>query len=739
MTRAGIFDRRAGRYRSAVAAAFDRPDFVEWLSGIRAHLDDPSAVALTSGRNRLVRVIAPVGGVLRPVVVKAFGVSALASPIAWVRGSKAERTWRVATALAARGVGTPEPSACLERWTAAGRLAESYYICSYEPGVSTFKHELIRLFREDPMCGRFMALMEAVALSVRRLHDAGLQHNDLGNQNILVRRDGSEGWHDVMFVDLNRARVHRTLSLRQRARDLSRLYLPSDLLRVFFEMYWHPDVPPPGLLNWERRFRRAYALHCATRAWRHPLRDRSKRVELPSERYPAECDMWIWDERSGQAISALRSRDRKRFQPLGGFVEQCVAVLRSACAVRRHYRRLRASAFGSPVPMAGRLRVAAEGVPETVALEMALLARLGDGVPVHVRLYHHEGQERLAQRLEVARALKAAGHAVSASLVQDRRAVLEPAAWDAFVGRSCAGLAGVADWVEVGHAVNRVKWGLWSPHDYGRLVRPLVEMARRYPKLRFTGPAGIDFEYPFVLAALREVPSGVRFSALSHHLYVDRRGGPENRQGRFSTLEKLALGRAIAAASAVCEERYIVSEVNWPLLGTGVYSPVGSPYESPGTRTNDPSVSESQYAEYMVRYLAIALCSGMADEVVWWRLAAHGYGLVDDRAADGAWREREAFSALALFIRTVGQGTFVRRMPPEEWGGGGGDAVAHALVFTQSASTVVLAWTSGEPVAFLPHDTVAKAFDVAGASVPSEGAGYTLTGRPIYFVMSPRR
>jgi hypothetical protein len=380
------------------------------------------------------------------------------------------------------------------------------------------------------------------------------------------------------------------------------------------------------------------------------------------------------------------------------------------------------------------VRVAIQAEPETLEREQALVEALGRP-PVHVRFYRHEPPARCAARLAAVRALHARGWNVSAALVQDRRAVLEPDRWRQFVLAVCDGLDGAVAWIEAGHATNRVKWGLWRPSEYGQLLAPVAEAAARHPALRFTGPAAIDFEFPFAAAALRRVPSGLRFWAMSHHLYVDRRGAPENRQGAFATLEKLALGRALARAAGVCDDRFIVSEVNWPLLGTGVYSPVGAPYESPGPRLNDPSVSESDYAAYMVRYLLIAVCSGLADEVVWWRLAAHGYGLVDDAGPSG-WRPREAYAALRVFLNTVGSATFVRRLPPEQRTDAAGATDTCVFAFHRPASAVLLAWSSGRPVRYAPPDAVSQAFDLTGLPVSATAEGYELTGRPIYIVTS---
>ncbi len=148
----------------------------------------------------------------------------------------------------------------------------------------------------------------------------------------------------------------------------------------------------------------------------------------------------------------------------------------------------------------------------------------------------------------------------------------------------------------------------------------------------------------------------LRFGALTHHLYVDRRGSPETPQGRFAALEKFALARALAGRAG---DRLIVTEFNWPLEGTGVFSPVGAPYVSPGVRHNDPSVSEQEAAAYLLRYVLIAICSGLVERVFWWRLAAFGYGLVDDSAAD--WRERPSFRVLEVLLARLDTSEFTER------------------------------------------------------------------------------
>ncbi len=220
-----------------------------------------------------------------------------------------------------------------------------------------------------------------------------------------------------------------------------------------------------------------------------------------------------------------------------------------------------------------------------------------------------------------------------------------------------------------------------------------------------------------MIAALRELPAGEHLFALSHLLCVDRRGPPEGRQSGYSTLEKEALLRAITRCADNCDERVIVSEVNWPLHGTSIWSPIGCTYEIPEWRENQPGESEDDYANYKLRYLAITLCSGHVDRVFWWRLSAHGYDLVDDR---DDFRPRPAFHALAFFLTLLGATTFVGKWqtPPG----------AHALVFDAAAGRVLMAWTESGQSAPLPSGRFMQFFDRGGSVLTQP----VLHGAPLY-------
>jgi hypothetical protein len=381
----------------------------------------------------------------------------------------------------------------------------------------------------------------------------------------------------------------------------------------------------------------------------------------------------------------------------------------------------------SPVAIKDRIGVSIEPDGEKVEAELEVLNKLGR-MPVLIRFYHHKGREQWDLAAGVVASLAGKERNVSVALVQDRKSAKDPKLWGDFVRYVLEETSGQVEYYELGHAINRVKWGIWDIGEYLRMLDVAVKIKEEHPDVSFIGPAVIDFEYPFLLATLRAVPKTLRFSALSHHLYVDRRGAPENRQGPYSALEKFALARAIARRADCCDDRFIVSEVNWPLKGEGVYSPVCSPYESPQPRETDPCVSEDDYADYMLRYILLAVCSGMVDRVYWWRLVSRGYGLLDDSDPD-MWRERSGFAILEHFLRMLGNATFTGRNLQLEAENPG------VCVFdfeTGSGSNVSIVYTTLDKKEFeIPVD-FKSVTDAFGVKIKVEDDKLELTGRPVY-------
>lgn len=711
-----------GQFRGEINAAFDTPSLRNWLREIGTHVQSPEARLIYRVRNLLYRLPAPDGmpgagewcvkAFARPPRLRSFVYSVSAG------GSKARRSFAYAAHLHHHGVGVATPIAYLERWDGRRQL-ESYFITTYVPEVTSFTAEMIRLLREDPDCGRFLDLLRLVARAVRAMHDAGFVHQDLGGQNILLHRADSGEWASPVFIDLNRGRILPEASLQDRARDMAKLEIPSNLRRAFFHMYFGDDVIPAEFARRERWCRARINFHNQSRKFRHPIRHliHSKRFivdAVASSALPSYGDMWLWDRKSGQPAVMLERRDRNKYYARSDLWFLGWHNLIRLPSIWRRYRRLLAQAYQHPITMARRIGVTVDLAEGMLEDNLAPLDAL-PAIPVLVRCYFHQGESGLERSRELVSRLAAAGHEITLGLVQSRQAVLSPDAWGDFCERVLAAMHPHARFVEIGHAVNRAKWGIWRFSEVEALYARVDALRTRYPEITFLGPAVNDFEfhyYPPLLARM-----GDRIDGLSCHLYVDRRGAPESRQGPFSLLEKSALGRAIAEDFGIRQGFYI-TEINWPLRGVGEYSPVQSTYRLPAEPEHRLAVDEETYAAYMVRSYLIALCSGFCERIWWWSLTSRGFGLVDDV---GGFRRRPAWHALVQLHRALASDSFRQR---EERDG--------AVWFHFDRCSIAYALT---PVTVSPPAGRGVVEDMLGARQPVT-ITVSLTGNPVYFLAS---
>lgn len=709
-------DRLTGLISRDVAA-----DLAGQLKVLPALVHASDARLIATGRNRSVCVELDVRGERTQVLVKCFGRQSPRND--WrdsIRGSKAERSFRAAHHLRQHDVGTPEPLAYVERWHGR-RLEESYYVSAFLGNATGFGDQLLRLYHQVRECEDFVESLRIVAEGTRRMHDSGFVHNDLGNQNILI--EGSGGAAQFSTIDLNRGRIISDPGLRERARDLSRLSIPSGMIDLFLAMYWNDEVPKP-LVKWLGWYRGLFDLHAASRKWRHPIREariaREQADEPADSRYPDPRDVWIWDSRTVQAFGAMNRKERLASYPRSRYLPMIRETFGSGPGVYREFRRVSANAFESGITMGDRLGLSIEPHPDTFERKLELISTL-PSIPMLVRLYHHESPAELAWRKRAVTELMDRGHAVAVALVQDRDAVRAPDAWARFASAALDGLNDRLDFVEVAHAINRVKWGIWDFDELEALYRPIVDLARRHPALRFTGPAGIDFEYPFILAALKRWPAGVPLHALSHHLYVDRRGAPENPQNAFSAIEKFALARAIATNCGKTD-RMMVTGVNWPLAGAGPWSPIAPPHV--GVTDDVGGVDETTYAAYMLRYLVLASASGLVDRVYWWQLVSRGFGLIDD-ANPAEWRERPAWHALQHFHDVMSDARLATAERPEAAGNIG----RFCLTFDRdSGERFAMTWSHGTD-APLPAVDCERVSDMTGKPIDRP---HRVDGSPIF-------
>lgn len=708
-----------GNYSGMISPDFSSDAITQQLTNIRSLLASNECKRISYGPDYVVRAQLTIDGNACDVAIKVFKrQSFLKDRYDFKHKSKAERSYRAARHLVEHGISTPAPIAWLERWDNK-RLIESYYVCCYEQSTC-FRDELAHIYRDLRDNEPLIELLHKVAPAIRAMHDVGFMHGDLGNQNILLPKDNQDHWLPPSFIDLNRCKIStQSLSQKDRAFDISRIILPGDYLRIFKWIYHNHQSIPQEFEKYDSLYRTRFERHRKSRKYRHPLRHLKNRHKKPTHpTYPRAQDIWLWDEKSAQPMISLSKKEKNKQRNFKETLRQTWRTLCLAPRIYREYRQNIQRSFNESRSMDQRIGIALNPKSNYIEPELQLLAQLGNP-PVLIRFCHHETPADWQVGLELAERLHAQATPFMVALLHDRQAILDPQRWQVFLETVMTQLANKARHFEITHALNRVKWGIWNSDEYAELMRPAFALRERYPAIQLIGPAGIDFEYHSVINALGALGDQKPLAALSHLLYVDRRGAPENKQGIFSTLEKIALLKAVACAHPQSSDKVIISEVNWPLKEGGIWSPTMCPYLRPNWQQNPIGESEEDYANYMLRYLAITLCSGHVEQVFWWRLSAHGYGLVDDL---DNFRLRPAFLALRNFLAILGKSTFISKWNTEE--------DVYALEFNNRNKKIIMAWTTKNASTRIPGFLPDEILDIYG----NKKDHLDITQSPIYLI-----
>lgn len=139
------------------------------------------------------------------------------------RTSRGKRVWKVANGWVLRNIPTPLPVAFLEQ--RKGRfLIKSFFITKkidqslplislFQKGTTNSPDEISKIRNE---------LLQQGAHILRRMHERGVCHGDLKASNILVQKKAGQK-EKLYLVDLDSARVKKSVKERDRIRDLARL------------------------------------------------------------------------------------------------------------------------------------------------------------------------------------------------------------------------------------------------------------------------------------------------------------------------------------------------------------------------------------------------------------------------------------------------------------------------------------------------------------------------------------
>ena len=459
---------RIGKYRGLVNPHVDSPLLRSSLAEVAELASGPDAVLLQAGRHRTVRVPLQDSHGRLDAVVKIFGRQSLPKDL-YDRacGTKARRTFRTATFLSNAGIGTTPPIACLERWR-FGKLVWSCFVSLYMADIVCFKDELVRLWKSVAPYSEFETLISSAAHGMRRLHDAGCRHGDLGNQNVFFAgRHPGGAYGDAVFIDLNRARFGGPLTTAERARDLARICLPEGFFPIFFRSYWEGESPKGFAREW-KGFRASFRFHSRTRKIRHPLRELLYRLDpskAPAQAdYPPDNRQWVFDERRFRPAAPLAPKTMLRLleRPYLREARRGLAAFRKSLPGAASPAASGSPPQGAAVPAPPAFRLIVAGEASRHEADMALLRAAGLDKAL-VRFSLSEGDEKTSDKLRGAALLAETGISVAVLVAQAPR--FAKAGFANFASRVASALAPRFDWICAGQGVNTVSWCIRSAGD----------------------------------------------------------------------------------------------------------------------------------------------------------------------------------------------------------------------------------------------------------------------------------
>lgn len=190
------------------------------------------AETLYNKRNKISRFTDPI--LERDIAVKEFHLEKKYDQLRFrFLDSKAVRSLKIARALQEIGLLTPEPLAVIEKRAENKEIIYSYYITNY----LNYDFNLLDIAKkmDHPERYKVAELMPQLAAELKRMHAAGIVHNDLHAGNILVKNFSNQP--EIFYIDLNRGRIKTDLARKEKIADLKRLKLTTHEQKIFLKEY----------------------------------------------------------------------------------------------------------------------------------------------------------------------------------------------------------------------------------------------------------------------------------------------------------------------------------------------------------------------------------------------------------------------------------------------------------------------------------------------------------------------
>ena len=166
----------------------------------------------------------------RKIVVKSFKIPHIINRFvyAFLRLSKAERSYTYSFEILKRGFKTPQPVAYIELFE-KGLLSGSYYVSIHTDYLPMKNFNLNKKLTEEDA-----KILRAFARYTANLHEKEIYHLDYANGNILYKKEGEN--INFELIDLNRIKFKKVTE-KMAYKSFSRLDFSIEMLEVVAREY----------------------------------------------------------------------------------------------------------------------------------------------------------------------------------------------------------------------------------------------------------------------------------------------------------------------------------------------------------------------------------------------------------------------------------------------------------------------------------------------------------------------
>ena len=611
----------------------------------------------------------------------------------FLRKTKAKRSYEHSLLLNQKGIKTPEPLCYIEVFDRF-RLLQSYYISRQ------INYDFTLEFAAHKEAEDYKDILKSFIDFTYNLHKKNIMHLDYVVGNICVKK--IDKGYDFFLVDLNRL-YKGVVTSKTGVKNLKRISRDPEIIKILAEEYANKSS------NSFSDFTDYLMKSVNQNLQRSKLKRFIKNIFARDFRVPRSS--YAWDYYSNQP-HVLNNKKLKRKIAFMSWFANLKIIISSAYALfsgpyfyikNNKLSENKIDSFGLCVnldkPVGSQKLISNEELTEMIE-ELAV-----NNILVRIPLADFDNIEKYIRFIK-----NLQDRDVLVCILQDREHIEEKYLTKQRLDYIFSNLSNEVNTFQIGNSINRKKWAFVSIDEYFSFFKIAYDLKNdKFPNIKLLGSNIIDFDLPFFARSIFHFKS-IFYDGIATQLYVDRRGGPEEKQLGFDTVSKIKAYAALASASRNTENELYITEVNWPLQEMSGWSP-----------SAEYLIEESLQSSYLIRYYLLMLASGKVKKCYWHQLVAPGYGLVNN--LDGEIKKRDAYFCFKHLISILSNGKIKKFIQEKK---------LYSLIVEKEHTIIEAVWSSDGNATF-KSQPCQQIFDIRGNAIETKNSStIEITGEVIY-------